>query len=348
MIKVEELEEYVDEYIEERIESRKIFNILAFIKWLKTTDIKELNKNNTKRCLRKYRSYCLNKKKNKRTSVKTYLLHVIDFINYDEIQLQTQHKKIKIKDIIEVRQENSETARKRIERISLTKKQSDFYLDTIKRHGRLRDYAIIKTFLDTDIRLRELTLLDKTDIQAPINERGFYILPNDPYEIIEVHLRANITKGRYRDRTTFITYDTLVAINQMIMERIIDFQKKKRQRDIIKIRKDRLKAEINRQELFTTLQGQRFSWRGIQSIIKKYAKLCDERIEKEEIDCPITYQKNVSPHILRHTALSYYAEILTVAEIQSIAGHANSSTTDRYIHIDHTRIKEKIKAKMEE
>ena len=78
-------------------------------------------------------------------------------------------------------------------------------------------------------------------------------------------------------------------------------------------------------------------------MIKKYAKLSDERIANENIDCPVNYGKNVSVHILRHTALSHYAEILTVAEVQSIAGHSNSQKTDKYIHIDREHIKQKLK-----
>lgn len=355
MLEVTELENYLEEYIEEKTEvknltqdtiEKKIFNILKFIEWLKTQDVQALDERNTKRYLRKYRSYCLNEKHNKRTTVKTYLLHIVDFVNYEEIRFQTQHKKINIKDIIEVKSENPETARKRIEKISLTKTQSDFFLDTILKNGNIRDYAIVKTFLDSGMRLKELTLLNKEDIQVPMDNRGFYILPDDPNEIIDVHLRAEITKGGYKDRTTFITYDTLVSINEMIMRRIIEFRIKKRQRNIIKIREDRVIQEQNRKELFTTVMGTRFKKRGIQDIIKKYTKKCDARIEAENIDCPINYYKSVSPHILRHTALSHYAEILTVAEVQSIAGHANSSTTDRYIHIDYTQMKEKIKMKI--
>lgn len=296
--------------------------------------------------MRKYRSYCLNERCNKRTTVKTYLLNIIDFINYEDIQMQTKHKKIHIKEIIEVKSENPETARKRIEKISLTKLQTDFFLDTVLKSGNIRDFAIIKTFLDSGMRLRELMLLNKTDIKCPMDDRGFYILPNDSDAIIDVHLRAQTTKGQYKDRTTFITYNTLVSINEMIMRRVIDFQRKKRQKNIIKIREEGLYKEKYREELFTTVMGTRFSQRGLQCIIKKYAQKCDDRIKIENINCPLNYYQNVSVHILRHTSLSHYAEILTVAEVQSIAGHANSSTTDRYIHIDYSQMKEKIKMKI--
>lgn len=354
MIKVEYLEDYVDEFIEEKQEAKNLtndtakkqaYNIKKFLEWLYTTNIKEFNNDNIRRTLRQYRRYCLKEKGNKRTTTKTYLLNIIDFINYDEIQKQIQHKKIKIKEIIEVKTENQETARKRIEKISLTKQQSNFFLNTVLQEGNIRDYAIIKTFIDTGIRLKELVLLDKTDIQAPINERGFYILPDDPNDLIDVHLRPETTKGEYKDRTTFITYDTLISINEMIMRRIIRPKGRKNNKKP-EIRQDRLLKEPDRKELFTTVTGERFTRRGIQDVIKKYTKKCDERITNEDIDCNINYYKNVSVHILRHTALSYYAEILTVAEVQSIAGHANSSTTDKYIHTDYKLMKNKIKEAM--
>lgn len=102
-------------------------------------------------------------------------------------------------------------------------------------------------------------------------------------------------------------------------------------------------AEKTREELFLNQKGKRIGKRAVQEVIKKYAKLSDERIANENIDCPVNYGKNVSVHILRHTALSHYAEILTVAEVQSIAGHSNSQTTDKYIHVDREHIKQKLK-----
>ena len=109
------------------------------------------------------------------------------------------------------------------------------------------------------------------------------------------------------------------------------------------IQRKKAAEEVNREELFTNIKGKRIGKRGVQDIIKKHARECDRRIESEGIDCPVNYTKNVSVHILRHTALSHYAEILTVAEVQSIAGHSNSQTTDKYIHIDREQMKQKLK-----
>ena len=350
MIKVDELKEYIEEYIDEQTEAKNLtirtiqnkkYNITQYIKYLTENNITELNDKNIKRTLKQYRSHCLNKNKNKRSTTKTYLTSIIDFLNYDDIQTQTQHQKIQLKNIIDVKKENIETARKRIEKISLNPEQTKFYLNTIQKTGNIRDYTIIQTFLDTGIRLNELVQLNKKDIKAPINTKGLYILPDNPDTIIEVHLRAETTKGKQKDRTTFITYHTLTNINQMIMNRLVDIRRRKKNLRI-QLNPEKLRKEINCEELFTTIHGTRFTNLGVQDIVKKYAKLCDERIKKENINCNLNYYTSVSVHILRHTALSHYATFLTVAEVQAIAGHSNSATTDQYIHISHSHIKDKI------
>ena len=352
MIEVDELSDYLDEYLEEKQEVKNLtketirkqtFNISKFIEYLENKGIEKLNDVNIKKQLRHYRRYCLKERVNKRTTVKTYMMNILEFINSEDVQEDLQHETIKMKDIIEVKSEDPETAKKRIEKISLSWPQSNFFLDTIEQSGNKRDYAICRTFIDSGMRLKELVLLDKTDIQVPLDEKGFYILPDDPNEFIDVYLRAETTKGELKDRTTFITYDTLRSLNEMIYERITKMRKNAN--DIYRPIVQRKKAdeEKTRQELFTSIKGKRISKRGVQDIIKKYARDCDLRISEEGIDCPIDYNGSVSVHILRHTALSHYAEILTVAEVQSIAGHSNSQTTDKYIHIDREQMKQKLK-----
>ena len=352
MIEVDELTDYLDEYLEEKQEVKNLteetiqkqtFNISKFIEYLENEGIDELNSSNVKKQLRHYRRYCLKKRGNKRTTVKTYMMNILEFINSEDVQEEIQHDPIKMKDIIEVKAEDPETAKKRIEKISLTWQQSDFFLDTIKQSGNPRDYAICRTFIDSGMRLKELVLLNKDDIQVPINDKGFYELPSDTNEFIEVYLRAETTKGELKDRTTFITYDTLRSLNEMITERITKFRKNTN--DVYRpvIQRKKAAEEATREELFLNQKGKRIGKRAVQDIIKKYARLTDQRISDENIECPVDYSKNVSVHILRHTALSHYAEILTVAEVQTIAGHSNSQTTDKYIHVDREQMKQKLK-----
>ena len=352
MIAVDELTDYLDEYLEEKQEVKNLtketikkqtFNISKFIEYLENEGIDELNDKNVKKQLRHYRRHCLKQRGNKRTTVKTYMMNILEFINSEDVQEEIQHETIKMKDIIEVKTEDPETAKKRIEKISLTWPQSNFFLDTIEKSGNKRDYAICRTFIDSGMRLKELVLLNKNDIQVPINDRGFYEIPEDHNEFIDVYLRAETTKGESKDRTTFITVETLRSLNDMMSERISKMRKKTSGVYKPVIQRNKAKMEINREELFTNLRGTRIGKRGVQDIIKKYARECDKRIADEGIDCPVNYGKNVSVHILRHTALSHYAEILTVAEVQSIAGHSNSQTTDKYIHIDREQMKQKLR-----
>ena len=352
MIEVDELNDYLDEYLEEKQEVKNLtdetikkqtFNISKFIEYLENEGIDELNDKNVKKELRHYRRYCLKQRGNKRTTVKTYMMNILEFINSEDVQEEIQHETIKMKDIIEVKAEDPETAKKRIEKISLTWPQSNFFLDTIQQSGNKRDYAICRTFIDSGMRLKELVLLNKSDIQVPIDENGFFILPDDHKDFIDVYLRAETTKGELKDRTTFITFDTLESINEMMRDRITKLRKNTNNVYRPVIQRKKAAEEATREELFTNIKGARIGKRGVQDIIKKHARECDRRIAAEGIDCPISYGKNVSVHILRHTALSHYAEILTVAEVQSIAGHSNSQTTDKYIHIDREQMKLKLR-----
>ena len=353
MIATDELNDYLEEYLEEKQEVKNLteetikkqtFNIQKFIDYLETEGVEELTDQNVKKQLRHYRRYCLKNRENKRTTVKTYMMNILEFINSEDVQEEINHDPIKMKDIIEVKAEDPETAKKRIEKISLTGPQSNYLLETIELEGNKRDYAICATFLDSGIRLKELVLLNKTDIQVPIDESGFYVLPDDSNEFIELYLRAETTKGELKDRTTFITYDTLVSLNDMIYDRITKLRKNTHNVYRPVIQRKKAQEEVSREELFTNMKGKRIGKRAVQDIIKKYARLTDERIEFDNIDCPVDYSKNVSVHILRHTALSHYAEILTVAEVQTIAGHSNSQTTDKYIHVDREQMKQKLKA----
>ena len=352
MIATDELNGYLEEYLEEKQEVKNLtqetikkqtFNISKFINFLEDRGVEELTDSNVKKQLRQYRRHCLKKRENKRTTVKTYMMNILEFINSEDVQEEIQHETIKMKDIIEVKAEDPETAKKRIEKISLTRPQSNYLLQTIELEGNKRDYAICATFLDSGIRLKELVLLNKDDIQVPIDDKGFYELPADTNEFIEVYLRAETTKGELKDRTTFITYDTLLSLNDMIYDRITKLRKNTN--DVYRpvIQRKKAAEEVTREELFLNQKGNRIGKRAVQDIIKKYARLTDQRISDENIECPVDYSKNVSVHILRHTALSHYAEILTVAEVQTIAGHSNSQTTDKYIHVDREQMKQKLK-----
>ena len=122
MIEVNELTDYLDEYLEEKQEVKNLteetirkqtFNISKFIEYLESEGIDELNSGNVKKQLHK------RQRGNKRTTVKTYMMNILEFINSEDVQEEIQHETIKMKDIIEVKAEDPETAKKRIEKINI-------------------------------------------------------------------------------------------------------------------------------------------------------------------------------------------------------------------------------------
>ena len=115
MIEVDELTDYLDEYLEEKQEVKNLtsetikkqtFNISKFIEYLEQEGIDELTDKNIKKQLRHYRRYCLKQRGNKRTTVKTYMMNILEFINSEDVQEEIQHDPIKMKDIIEVKAED--------------------------------------------------------------------------------------------------------------------------------------------------------------------------------------------------------------------------------------------------
>jgi len=70
---------------------------------------------------------------------------------------------------------------------------------------------------------------------------------------------------------------------------------------------------------FTTLKGKKLSTRYLCEMVKRYGR-------KAKID------KNISPHILRHTfATQYYRQTKDIETLRRILGHADISTTTIYI-----------------
>ena len=117
MIATKELSGYLDEYLEEKQEIKNLtsetikkqtFNINQFISYLENEGIEELDSTNVKKQLRHYRRYCLKGRGNKRTTVKTYMMNILEFINSEEVQEEIEHDPIKMKDIIEVKVEHPE------------------------------------------------------------------------------------------------------------------------------------------------------------------------------------------------------------------------------------------------
>lgn len=344
MIKTKNLNTYLNNYMADKTNTKQLqpltiqkqsYHIQKFITYLKENNIEQLDENNTLRTLKNYRNYCLDTKNNRDTTVKTYLMSILGFLNDIEVNKALGNPTLKLKTIIDIKPDNLESEKVRIQKIALTSKQAQYFIETIGENNP-RDLAITSVFLETGIRLTELTKLNKKDIKAEINEKGFYIIPEDK-KVIDICLNKQITKGQ-KDRTVFITTDTLELLNKMINARIHKLRKNTKGIYRPVLQRNKAKAEKTRKELFTNQTGTRIATRTVQDMIKKYAKQTDQRIKKEGIKCPIKYS-DISVHILRHTALSLLANDkdnpMPIPIVQEIAGHSTSTTTDKYIHPNH-------------
>lgn len=83
--------------------------------------------------------------------------------------------------------------------------------------------------------------------------------------------------------------------------------------------------------LFISNQGTPMKEANINSMLKKIAKRCG-------ID------KNITPHSLRHTFVTDIAAKYGVEVARDAVGHANLSTTNRYIHTNRKQIKDAMMA----
>lgn len=81
-------------------------------------------------------------------------------------------------------------------------------------------------------------------------------------------------------------------------------------------------------EVFVTRGGQPLSRKTVWALVRRYAR-------QAGIDRPI------SPHTLRHSfATHLLANQAPLRVIQEMLGHADIATTQKYTHIDHTRLKD--------
>ena len=234
MLATSELNDYLEEYLEEKQEVKNLteetikkqtFNISKFINFLEDKGVEELTDSNVKKQLRQYRRYCLKQRENKRTTVKTYMMNILEFINSEDVQEEIQHETIKMKDIIEVKAEDPETAKKRIEKISLTRPQSNYLLQTIELEGNIRDNIDpSKLYTDKEINklLNEVGLGDfmiGKNLEYKIEENGSNISVGEKQLICIARALLKRTKIILMDEATAnIDYKTEEILKKNINE----------------------------------------------------------------------------------------------------------------------------------
>lgn len=189
---------------------------------------------------------------------------------------------------------------KLIKSLSLTQLEKLLLAPDIKTISGLRDRAILETFFSTGLRVAELAALDREDIAEQIKGSGV--------KDIEISI---LGKGGH-PRTIYFS------------ERAVFWLKK-----YLASRKDKDKALFVhfRSRRDTGHDSDRLSVRGIEMIVKKYARM---------VGLPI-----VTPHVLRHT---YATDLLTqgvdLRMIQEFLGHRNIATTQVYTHVTSKRLRD--------
>ena len=176
-----------------------------------------------------------------------------------------------------------------------------------------RDRGILELFYASGLRLSELVGLDLGDVN--LNGRMVRVLGKGGKERIVPFNRSTEAALRawLRDRESFVPVPAQAKITN------------REQRTAS--RKPR-SSRHDRAPLFLNYQGGRLSTRSVDRLVRKYVAACSSRF-------------GISPHALRHSFATHLLERgADLRAIQELLGHARLSTTQRYTHLDATRMLE--------
>ena len=179
-----------------------------------------------------------------------------------------------------------------------------------------RDRGILELFYASGLRLSELVGLDLGDVN--LNGRMVRVLGKGGKERIVPFNRSTEAALRawLRDRESFVPRG-----------RPASPRSSQPRADGPQPRSRRTHGK-ERTPLFLNYQGGRLSTRSVDRLVRKYVAACSSRF-------------GISPHALRHSFATHLLERgADLRAIQELLGHARLSTTQRYTHIDATRMLE--------
>ncbi|MBI2633691.1 MAG: tyrosine-type recombinase/integrase [Parcubacteria group bacterium] len=171
--------------------------------------------------------------------------------------------------------------------------------DTKKLVG-LRDRAVLETFFSTGLRVSELVALDRKDLEEPLKRP----------DVKDIELSV-VGKGGH-PRTIYFSQRAVFWLRKY-------FEMRKDDDDALFVH---FRARGDRND-----ETQRLSLRGVEMIVKKYARM---------IGLPL-----VTPHVLRHTyATDLLSQGVDLRSIQEFLGHRNIATTQVYTHVTSKRLRD--------
>lgn len=177
-------------------------------------------------------------------------------------------------------------------------------VDTSQPLGR-RDRAILELFYASGLRLSELVALDLQDV----NLSGRI---------------ARVTGKGGKERLVPFNNSTAAAIKAYLKDR-----REAPQEPPAAGRRNKPPTGYRQPTtapLFLNYQGTRLSTRGVDRIVRRYAREAATRL-------------GVSPHALRHSFATHLLQAgADLRAIQELLGHSRLSTTQRYTHLDATSL----------
>jgi integrase/recombinase XerC len=179
-------------------------------------------------------------------------------------------------------------------------------VDTSQPLGR-RDRAILELFYASGLRLSELVALDLEDV----NLAGRV---------------ARVSGKGGKERIVPFNNSTATAIKAYLKDRAFpktqDARPKTKEGGAARTSKRGPSSD----PLFLNYQGTRLSTRGVDRVVRRYAREAATRL-------------GVSPHALRHSFATHLLQAgADLRAIQEMLGHSRLSTTQRYTHLDATSL----------